>query len=117
MKTKKIYGIAECDSAIYELTKQLTIKYSQDEYGKYRVFSPYESAPVASYFKGDNAENTWNRAQICKVNPESLTAEIVNMIFLSIFIGEKCFNTNVSSTSTNNFFLIYFSKYCFTTNL
>jgi hypothetical protein len=81
--TKKIYGIAECDSAIYELTKELTVKYSQDEYCKYRVYSPYEGAPVASYFKGDNAENTWNRAQICKVNPESLTADIVNKNFLS----------------------------------
>jgi len=65
------------------LTKELTIRYSKDEYSKYRVYSPYEGAPVASYFKGENVENTWNRAQICKVNPESLTADIVNINLLS----------------------------------
>lgn len=83
MITKKIYGVAECDSAIYELTKELTTKYSQDEYAKYRVYSPYEGAPVASYFKRENVENTWCRAQICKVYSKSSTADIVKINLLS----------------------------------
>ncbi len=83
MITKKAYGSVDCDSAIDVMTKALTTKYSQDDYAKSRDCSLYEGAPVASNFKREKVENTWCRAQICKVNHELSTAEIVKINLLS----------------------------------
>jgi hypothetical protein len=68
---KKIYGCDFYDRLILELTKQVT-KFYEDDKSEYKVLSPYEGAPVAARFIDQNL----HRAQILKINPEKLTAEI-----------------------------------------
>ena len=43
---------------------------------------------VASFLETDKS---WNRAQICKVNPDSLTADIVKFIIFNIDFLRKDF--------------------------
>ena len=57
------------------ITQQLTSFNNTSEAKNYKVISPFEGVPVAAYYKEDQS---WHRAQVVKVIPEDLTAEIVS---------------------------------------
>ena len=87
---------------MFKLTQELTYSYNKPEYEKYQVFSPYEGAPVAAYYKQDSL---WHRAQIIKIFPEELSAEIVRNEYFLKFISLKVtslFNKRLTKIKYHN---------------